>query len=136
LTLAIVGGMAWGNSSLRRDDDRLDAGLRFSQQALLRLGIILYGVRLSLHDIAHVGLPAILLDATMTTLIILTGLWVGVRWLKLDRETALMTAAGSGICGAAAVLATERVIAAKAQNTSVAVATVVVFGTIAMFAYP
>jgi uncharacterized integral membrane protein (TIGR00698 family) len=54
----------------------------------------------------------------------------------LDRDTALLVSAGSGICGAAAVLATDRVIDSESHKVSVAVATVVVFGTIAMFLYP
>jgi uncharacterized integral membrane protein (TIGR00698 family) len=55
---------------------------------------------------------------------------------KLDAETALLTSAGSAICGAAAVLATETTIRSKPAATSMAVATVVLFGSLAMFVYP
>ena len=53
-----------------------------------------------------------------------------------DSETALLTSVGSGICGAAAVLGAESTIQTKPFKTAVAVATVVIFGTIAMFIYP
>src|SRR5690606_21506171 len=52
------------------------------------------------------------------------------------RETAMLIGAGSAICGAAAVMATEPVVRAQAHKVSVAVATVVVFGTAGMFLYP
>ena len=54
----------------------------------------------------------------------------------MDRETALLTSIGSGICGAAAVLGAESTIRTQPYKTAVAVATVVIFGTISMFLYP
>lgn len=54
----------------------------------------------------------------------------------LDRHTSRLIGAGSSICGAAAVLATEPVVKAEASKVTVAVATVVIFGTIAIFLYP
>ena len=58
------------------------------------------------------------------------------RVLGLEREERMLIASGSAICGAAAVLATEPVLKAKAHNTVVAVATVVLFGTLSMLLYP
>lgn len=49
---------------------------------------------------------------------------------------ALLTAVGSGICGAAAILGTEATIKTKPYKTAVAVSTVVIFGTVSMFLYP
>lgn len=54
----------------------------------------------------------------------------------MDRRTTLLVGAGASICGAAAVLATEPVAKARAEDVAVAVATVVVFGTLATFIYP
>ena len=54
----------------------------------------------------------------------------------LDKHTSWLIGAGSSICGAAAVLATEPVVKAEASKVTVAVATVVIFGTIAIFLYP
>src|SRR5690606_11555450 len=61
---------------------------------------------------------------------------LGTRVFRLDRETAMLIGAGSAICGAAAVMATEPVVRAQAHKVSVAVATVVVFGTAGMLLYP
>jgi|SRR5215469_6921202 len=136
LTLAIIAGMAVGNATPDRLLQPLRPGLRFSQQTLLRLGIVLYGVRLTLRDLANLGPRALALDIMVISSVLIIGYWIGTRFLGLDRDTALLVSAGSGICGAAAVLATDRVIESESHKVSVAVATVVVFGTAAMFLYP
>ena len=136
LTLAIVAGMALGNAIPERLLERLHPGLRFCQQKMLRLGIVLYGVRLTVGDLAKLGPRAFLLDVTVISSVLIVGYWLGTRVFGLDRDTALLVSAGSGICGAAAVLATDRVIESESHKVSVAVATVVVFGTAAMFLYP
>jgi uncharacterized integral membrane protein (TIGR00698 family) len=136
LTLAIVAGMILGNAMPRSVLERLHPGLRFCQQKLLRLGIVLYGIRLTVADLVNLGPRAMVLDLTVIATVLVVGYWLGTRVFGLDGDTALLVSAGSGICGAAAVLATERVIDAESHKVSLAVATVVVFGTIAMFLYP
>jgi uncharacterized integral membrane protein (TIGR00698 family) len=61
---------------------------------------------------------------------------VGTRVFGLDRRTAMLIGAGSSICGAAAVMAAEPVVHGRSEQVTVAVSTVVVFGTIAIFLYP
>lgn len=136
LTLAIVAGIALGNTMPANALKWLHPGLRFSQQTLLRLGIILYGVRLTVRDLVNLGPRAVVLDLTVIASVLIAGYWIGTRVLQLDPDTALLVSAGSGICGAAAVLATDRVIESESHKVSVAVGTVVVFGTAAMFLYP
>jgi uncharacterized integral membrane protein (TIGR00698 family) len=136
LTLAIVAGILMGNTIPRGLLERLHPGLRFSQQKLLRLGIVLYGIRLTVQDLTNLGPRALALDLTVIGSVLLIGYWLGTRVFGLDADTALLVSAGSGICGAAAVLATDRVIESESHKVSVAVATVVVFGTLAMFLYP
>jgi uncharacterized integral membrane protein (TIGR00698 family) len=59
-----------------------------------------------------------------------------MKLMKLDRDTALLTAAGSAICGAAAVLAFESTLQSKPHQSAMAVGSVVLFGTLSMFLYP
>jgi uncharacterized integral membrane protein (TIGR00698 family) len=136
LTLAILAGMAVGNLIPKDLLQRLHPGLRFCQQTLLRLGIVLYGIRLTVGDVWRIGPRALALDLIVIGTVLVAGYWLGTRVFGLDRDTALLVSAGSGICGAAAVLATDRVIESESHKVSVAVATVVVFGTVAMFLYP
>lgn len=72
----------------------------------------------------------------MLTTTYLFGYYLGTRVFKLDKDLCMLTAIGSSICGAAAVLGTDAVLKAKSHKVSLAVATVVLFGTISMFLYP
>jgi uncharacterized integral membrane protein (TIGR00698 family) len=99
-------------------------------------GIVLYGFRISLHDIGAVGWPGLLIGMTMVALTFGIAIHVGTRWLGLDRQTAALIGAGSAICGAAAVMATQPVVRGEEHKVSIAVATVVVFGTLSMVLYP
>ena len=110
-------------------------GIAFCGKRVLRFGIILYGFRLTFQDVVAVGLPAIVVDAIIVCGTILLGVLVG-RLLKMDHSIALLAACGSGICGAAAVLGVDGAIRPKPYKTAVAVATVVIFGTLSMFLYP
>jgi uncharacterized integral membrane protein (TIGR00698 family) len=136
LTVAIVLGMVIGNTVYPRIAERAGAGINFSKQTLLRAGVVLYGLRLTLSDVGQVGLAGVLIDALMLSSTLLLAIVLGTRLLKLDRDTAILIGAGSAICGAAAVMATEPVLRAKPERVTVAVATVVVFGTLAIFLYP
>lgn len=136
LTLAIVGGMVIGNTLYPRLANRSHAGVTFAKGEILRLGIILFGFKLTFQDIAAVGLGGILIDACVLTSTFLLAYWLGRCKLGLDEQSVILIGAGSSICGAAAILATEPVIKAQAEKVAVAVATVVVFGTLAMFLYP
>lgn len=136
LTLAILAGMLFGNTVFGCLAPACGAGVLFAKGPLLRLGIVLYGFRLSFQDIAAVGLAGVLTDVLVLGSTFLIAYQVGTRLLRLDRHSAILIGAGSSICGAAAVLATEPVVGEKSDKVTVAVATVVIFGTVAMFLYP
>src|SRR3970282_2734485 len=97
---------------------------------------VLDGLLLSFQDVAAIGVSGLLLDLGIVASTLVLGTWAGRRWFGLDRDTALLTAAGSAICGAAAVLAGERVIRADADKGASAGASVVLFGTLHIFLYP
>lgn len=139
LTLAIVLGMLVGNTVyplVPRLAAASGAGVNVSKQNLLRLGVVLYGLRLTVQDIGHVGIAGVAIDALVLGSTFALACFIGTRWLGLDRKTAMLIGAGSSICGAAAVMAAEPVVKARAEQVTVAVATVVVFGTLAIFLYP
>jgi uncharacterized integral membrane protein (TIGR00698 family) len=136
LTLAIVLGMLVSNTIYPLIASATAVGVTFSKQNLLRLGIILYGLRLTFQDIGHVGMTGVIIDATMLCSTFALAWFVGTRVFGLDRETAMLIGAGSSICGAAAVMAAEPVVRGRADQVTVAVSTVVVFGTLAIFLYP
>lgn len=135
MIIGIILGMLYANSLRNNLPETWVPGIQFCSKKLLRLGIILYGFRLTFMDVVAVGLPGIIIDVVVVTVTIIGGYWLG-KALKMDRDIALLTSIGSGICGAAAVLGAESTIQTKPYKTAVAVATVVIFGTISMFLYP
>lgn len=140
LILAIILGAVLGNLRPTLAHGRCHPGLRLAQKTLLRAGVALYGFNLNLQQIAESGRSGLLIDILMLCSTLAIGYFVGTRWLRMERESALLVAAGSAICGAAAIVATVSVLRME-ENESVkkaatAVATVVFFGTAAMFLYP
>ncbi|KFC08963.1 putative membrane protein [Trabulsiella guamensis ATCC 49490] len=136
LTLAILLGMVLGNTVYPKIWQRCDGGVLFAKQHLLRLGIILYGFRLTFSQIADVGVSGIAIDMLTLASTFLLACFLGQKVFGLDKHTSWLIGAGSSICGAAAVLATEPVVKAESSKVTVAVATVVIYGTIAIFLYP
>lgn len=139
LTLAIALGMVVGNTAYPHIPGmaaHCGAGVETAKQTLLRTGVILYGLRLTLQDVGTFGVAGALVDVAIVTSTFFFVTIAGTRWLGMDRRSAMLIAAGSSICGAAAILATEPVIRARVEQVAVAVASVVVFGTVAVFVYP
>lgn len=135
LIVGIILGMLYANSLRNHLPETWVPGIKFCTKQVLRTGIVLYGFRLTLAQVAEVGLPAIVVDAIVVTVTIFLGIYLG-KLLKMDKDTSLMTSTGSAICGAAAVLGAEPVVRCESHKTAIAVSTVVIFGTISMFLYP
>ncbi|WP_314886418.1 YeiH family putative sulfate export transporter [Psychrobacter immobilis] len=136
LTLAILLGMVLGNTVYPNLAERLSVGVAFAKGQILRLAIMFYGFKLTLTQVSSVGLSAVMSDALVLTSTFLLTYWIGTRWLKVDKQTTLLIGSGASICGAAAVIAAEPVVKPEAHKVTIAVATVVVFGTVAMLLYP
>ncbi len=135
LILAIVLGAAYGNLLPGAMPAGWAEGIHLAARRLLRIAVAFYGMRLTLQELVAVGGVGLGVAVIMVVGTLGLGVLLG-RLLRLDRDTALLTAAGSAICGAAAVLAFESTTRAAAHKSAVAVATVVLFGTLSMFLYP
>lgn len=136
LIIGIILGIFYANTLRNNLPETWTPGIIFSTKTLLRVAIILYGFRVTFQAIEAVGVSGIIASTVIVFSTSLIGYLIGTKLLKLDRDTSILTSAGSSICGAAAVLATEPVVKAEAHKSAIAVSTVVLFGTIAMFLYP
>ncbi|MET3130669.1 putative integral membrane protein (TIGR00698 family) [Oxalobacteraceae bacterium GrIS 1.11] len=134
LTLAIALGIMLGNTA--RLAPCCAAGVDFCRQNLLRLGIILYGFRLTFQDMGQVGLAGVAIDVLILCSTFWLAILLGTKVFKLERDTAILIGAGSSICGAAAIMASAPVLRSDSEAVTVAVSTVVVFGTLSIFLYP
>ncbi|MCA8237107.1 YeiH family protein [Burkholderia cenocepacia] len=136
LIVGIVAGALYGNALRDGMPASWAAGVNFSARKLLRIAVAFFGLRVSLQEIAQVGLPGLAVSVLIVVSTLAIGTWVGMKLMKLDRDAALLTAAGSAICGAAAVLAFESTLQSKPHQSAMAVGSVVLFGTLSMFLYP
>ncbi|WP_206952268.1 YeiH family protein [Trinickia acidisoli] len=136
LIVGIIAGALYGNTLRAGMPAHWAAGVNFSARKLLRIAVAFFGLRVSLQEIAQVGLPGLTVSVLVVVSTLLLGTWLGMKLMKLDRDTAILNAAGSAICGAAAVLAFESTLQSKPEKSAVAVGSVVLFGTLSMFLYP
>lgn len=136
VVLGIIIGMIFGNTLAPGILERLKPGISFSVTYILRTAIILYGFRITFQNIIEVGAQGLAVSIFMVVSTFLLGILLGKKLFKMDADLAILTAAGSAVCGAAAVLATESVLKADRHKSAIAVSTVVLFGTISMFIYP
>lgn len=121
--------------SLIGRQEKLQPGIKFSLTFVLRFGIILLGLRLSLQDIAATGLMSL----GLIFLCILTALslaFIAGRLFKIPPRLAALIGVGTAICGNSAIVATAPVIDAGEEEISFAVATITLFGLIAVLVYP
>ena len=110
-------------------------GAKFCLQRLLRLGVALLGLQLTFAQvIAMGGMGVAIIVATMFATFMFTT-WLG-RVLGVDQKLTTLIAGGTSVCGASAVIATNAVAGASDEDVSYAVASVTVFGSIAMCVYP
>ena len=133
LILAILIGMAFHN--LIGTPAIAKAGVAFSLKRILRTGIVLLGLQLTVQQVIAVGgLGVALIIATLLATFAFTT-WLG-RVLKVDARLTQLIASGSSICGASAVIATNTVTRAHDEDVAYAVACVTIFGSLSMILMP
>lgn len=133
IMVAILIGMLVANGV--RLPKSLLPGLRFCGSTLLRVGIMLLGVRLSLFGAGKFTLLALPFVAAAIIVGLTTVSLLG-RTLGLSRQLAGLIAVGTSICGCTAIVAVAPLVRANEEEVSYAIACVTLFGVVAMFAYP
>src|SRR6185312_6625806 len=110
-------------------------GVRFCLRRILRGAIILLGLQLTASQVLEVGASGIFIIAAtlISTFLFTTGFG---RLIGVDRKLTQLIAAGTSICGASAVIATNTVTRANEEDVAYGVACVTVFGSLSMFLYP
>ena len=133
IMMAIVLGMLLANAVTL--PERFETGLRFCARTVLRVGIMLLGIRLSLFAAGRftlVALPFVIAAiAAGLSIVALFG-----RRLGLSRRLSGLIAVGTSICGCTAIVATAPLIKADETEVSYAVACITLFGLVVMFLYP
>jgi len=133
IMVAILLGLVLSN--LVRLPAWVGPGASFAVKRVLRLGIVLLGLRLSIAEVGAIGLKALPVILVTIPAAVLIVTYLGRR-LALPDRLATLIAVGTSICGNTAIVAVAPTISAKEEETSYAVACITVFGLFAMLAYP
>jgi uncharacterized integral membrane protein (TIGR00698 family) len=112
-----------------------EKGLRLCGREILRFGIILIGLRLSLKEVGELGLAALPVIVCCIAAALVAVTWIN-RSLGLPRRLGSLIAVGTSICGVSAIAATAPVIDAEEDEVSYSVACITLFGLLALFCYP
>jgi uncharacterized integral membrane protein (TIGR00698 family) len=133
MILATLIGMALHN--FRGTPAWAKSGVTFSLKRVLRLGIILLGLQLMASQVAQVGVvgAAVIAAALIATFTFTK--WLG-GVMGVDAKLTELITAGTSICGASAVIATNTVTRGSDEDVAYAVACVTVFGSLSMLLYP
>lgn len=110
-------------------------GVQLAAKKLLRLGIVLLGLQLSLSQVAGLGPGLILVVVAIVGLGILVTLGLG-RLLRMPLTQTLLIACGFSICGAAAVAAVDGVMETDEEEVATSVGLVVLFGSLMIVLVP
>ncbi len=133
VVLAILFGILVAN--VFKPPAHFKAGVSFCVRTVLRAGIVLIGLRLSLAEVGQLG--ALGLPVVVVTIMVgVVGIEMLGRALGLPARLAMLMAAGTSICGITAVVSTAPVIRAEERDVAYAVANVTLFGLVATLVYP
>ena len=110
-------------------------GVFLSAKKILRLAIILLGLRISLSQVLDIGWPGLVIIYFCCLSSFLVTCWLGNK-LKIDRGLTQLIASGTSICGASAIVATSPVVNSAEEDVAYSIALVTCLGTLAMLGYP
>ncbi|BCH08675.1 membrane protein [Mesorhizobium sp. 131-3-5] len=133
MILTVVAGMVYSN--VLGTPVHAKAGIAFSQKRLLRFAIVLLGFQLTLGQVVSIGAGGVGIVAATLGATFLFTVTLG-RLIGVDRKLAQLIAAGTSICGASAIVATNIVTDARDEDVTYAVASITLFGTVAMLGFP
>ena len=128
IVLAIIYRQIFGYPEIIR------AGVTFSAKKLLRVAIILYGLRLNIGIVLSDGLTLLIRDAIIILVAILLMVWIA-KAFKADENISLLLGVGTGVCGAAAIAAVAPIIKAKDEDTAIGVGIIALMGTVFSIIY-
>lgn len=110
------------------------SGITFSSKRLLRVAIILYGLKLNIDTVLSDGLGLLLRDAVVIVFAILLTIWLA-KVLKANHTISLLLGIGTGVCGAAAIAAIAPIIKSKDEDTAISVGIIALMGTVFAIGY-
>jgi len=118
--------------------ERFDPGIAFTSKFILRLGVALLGLKITVGDVASLGWGPLGLVFAAVTLTILVSVPVA-KWMGFDPRFGILAGGATAICGASAAMALSAALPGhpkKEQATLFTVVGVSTLSTAAMLLYP
>ena len=128
VVIGIVAGTLPGLSFAR-------AGMRFAASRLLRLGVVLIGLRVALDDLASIGIPGLVVVFLVVTVTFFGARWLGRR-MGVSDDLALLIGTGYAICGVSAVAAMNGLVEADEEEAAYAIGLVTLAGSLSIVVLP
>ncbi|MCA0972539.1 putative sulfate exporter family transporter [Halobacillus litoralis] len=114
--------------------EAIRTGIQFSAKKLLRLAIILFGLRLNMSVILSEGLPVLLRD--LLVIIFAIGLMIALaRLFNADSSLSVLLGIGTGVCGASAIAAVSPILKVKEEDTAISAGLISIVGTVFAVGY-
>jgi uncharacterized integral membrane protein (TIGR00698 family) len=110
-------------------------GLKFSVKKILRLGIILLGIRLTIFDVLNLGATGVPIVALCIIGAVVFTSWINKRF-SLPERLGTLIAVGTSICGVTAIVAASPAIDAEEEESAYAITVITIFGLFATLTYP
>lgn len=135
LLYAIIIGMLIANFTKFAAQEVFQPGIKFTSKTILRLGVILLGIKISTDKLKNLNIINFLYIGLLVLLTILIVKFVAKK-MGLEEKLGICLAAGTAICGASAIAAVGPIIEAEEEDTAFGIGAITFFGTIAMFVFP
>ncbi|MGK9185326.1 putative sulfate exporter family transporter [Priestia filamentosa] len=123
IIIAVIYRQIWGYP------EKIRSGIQFSSKRLLRLAIILFGLKLNMDVVVHQGLGLLVHSVITITFSIVLTLLIA-KWLNADFSLSLLLGIGTGVCGAAAIAAVSPILKAKEEDTAIGAGIIALVGTL------
>jgi uncharacterized integral membrane protein (TIGR00698 family) len=133
MLVAVILGVLWRN--LAPVPVILEPGIGVAAKRVLRWGVVLLGLQLSLPQILQLG-PGVLVTVVAAVGVTFAATLGLGRLLGVDRDLRVLIAGGFSICGAAAVAGVQGAVRATQEKVAAAVALVVLFGSVMIGVMP
>lgn len=114
--------------------EKIASGIAFTAKYILRLAIVLYGLKLNIQLILQEGVGILIFDLGVIIFTILLTIWLA-KLLNADMNISLLVGVGTGICGAAAIAAIAPIIKAKNDETAMSIGIIALLGTVFAIIY-
>lgn len=128
IIIAVIYRQIWGYP------EKFRTGIQFSAKRLLRLAIILFGLRLNIDVVFHQGLGLLVRDVGSIVFSIFLTIFLA-KLFKAEASLSLLLGIGTGVCGAAAIAAVSPILKAKDEDTAIGAGIIALVGTIFAIAY-